>query len=83
MKYRIRIRFLAQIALTIAAGVSLLLTLVRRDWIEVMLRVSPDEHDGSLEFVVSGLLLTATVALAASARAEWRRHAGVARVVPR
>jgi hypothetical protein len=82
MKHRVRIRFLAQIALAIAAGASFVLTLVWRDWIEVMLRISPDEHDGSLEFVVSSVLLTATVALAVSARAEWRRHAGLASGVP-
>ena len=78
MKHRVRIRFLAQIALAIAAGSSFLLTLVWRDWIEAMFRFSPDEHDGSLELVVSSLLLAAAVALAASARAEWRRHTGVA-----
>jgi len=83
MNHGIRIRFFAQIALAILAGTSFLLTLVWRDWIEAMLRFSPDEHNGSLELVVSSLLLTATVALTAAARAEWRRHASLASGVRR
>ncbi len=67
-----RIRFLGQIALAILAGTSFLLTLAWRDWIEALFRFGPDEHDGSLELVVSSVLLAATVALTASARAEWR-----------
>ena len=83
MNHDVRIRFFAQIALAILAGTSFVLTLVWRDWIEAMLWFSPDEHDGSLELVVSSLLLTATIALTASARAEWRRHAGLASGVSR
>ena len=44
-----RNRFWFESALTLASGFFLALTLVWRDWIEAVLHVDPDRHNGSLE----------------------------------
>ncbi len=67
---------------TVAAGITgalFVLTLITRDWIEAIFGVDPDQHNGSLEWLLVALLLAATLALSASARAEWRkaRAAGI------
>jgi hypothetical protein len=54
-----------------------LLTLVRRDWIEVLFGVDPDRHSGSLEWLVVSGLLAVTVVLFSLAAIEWRRAAVV------
>jgi hypothetical protein len=54
-----------------------LLTIVRRDWIEVLFGVDPDRHSGSLEWWMISSLLAVTVVLFSLAAFEWRRAAVV------
>jgi hypothetical protein len=50
-----------------------LLTIVRRDWIEVMFGVDPDRHSGSFEWLVISSVLALTVVSFSLAALEWRR----------
>jgi hypothetical protein len=51
------------------------LTLFRRDWIEAIFRVDPDQHTGALEWLIVAALLVATAMFGSLARSEWRRNA--------
>lgn len=58
------------------AGVSaflFLLTLIWRDWLERAFGFDPDNHNGSLEWLIVAALLVAAVSLGVFARSEWRR----------
>jgi hypothetical protein len=70
---QIRGRFWVEAALTALAGFLFVLTLVWRDWIEAVFGADPDQHSGSLEWAVVGVLFVAAMAAAAFARFEWRR----------
>jgi hypothetical protein len=48
-------------------------TLVWRDWMEMLTGVDPDGHSGSVEWLVVAALTSATVGLSLLARREWRR----------
>lgn len=73
MRERIRSRFFVEIALaTLTAGL-FVLTLINREWIELLFGVDPDGGDGSLEIAIVGVLLVATIVFAWLARGEWRR----------
>jgi hypothetical protein len=49
------------------------ITLVWRDWIELVFGVDPDKSYGSLEWLIVGALLVVTLALFTLAGFEWRR----------
>ena len=49
------------------------LTLISRNWIEIVFGIEPDEGNGSLEWLIVALLLVVSVALIALARRDWRR----------
>jgi len=73
MNGKLRVRFWLELAFgSLTASLSVL-TLVWRDWIELLFKVEPDRGDGSLEWAIVGALLLATVVLAWLARVEWRR----------
>jgi hypothetical protein len=71
----VRIRFWIEAALASLAAGLLVLTLILREWIELLFGVDPDGGDGSLERAVVAVLLVATVVFAWLARVEWRRAA--------
>jgi hypothetical protein len=62
-----------EVALALAAGVAAILTLLSKDWIELVFGVDPDHHSGSLEWLVASPLLAAAIGLSLAARREWRR----------
>jgi len=66
-------RFWIEVALALVTAGLFVLTLVSREWIELLLGVSPDGGDGSLEWAIVGVLLVATLTFTLLARAEWRR----------
>ena len=68
---RLRLYFEALVASV--AGLLCVLTLIWRDWIEVMFGWDPDHHSGSLEWTVVVGLALASVFFAAMARTDWRR----------
>lgn len=68
--------------LAVISGISAILTLLWKDWIEILFRVDPDGGNGSTETLVVLVSLGATVTLSVLARREWRRAAR-ARVLDR
>lgn len=68
----IRRRFWLESTLTAVTGVLTVLTLLWPQWLEA-LGFDPDGGDGSAEWLIVGVLLVATLALAVTARWEWRR----------
>jgi hypothetical protein len=73
MSKKVRTRFWVEIALTLLTSGLFVLTLVEREWIELVFGVEPDHGDGSLEWAIVVVLLVATILFAWLARAEWRR----------
>jgi hypothetical protein len=71
---RLRRRFWVELALAIACGVFLLLTLLWKDWIEIVFGVDPDNHSGSLEWLIVAVSAAATLLAGGLARSEWRRQ---------
>ena len=68
-----RRQFWAETVLAVATAVFALLTAVWKDWIEIVFRVDPDRHSGSLEWAIVAAFALASVAFAVAARIEWRR----------
>lgn len=73
MKNGLRGRFWLEAGLGLITAVSFLVTLVQRDWIEALFGIDPDQHNGSLEWLIVGGLLALTVMFVSLATYEWRR----------
>ena len=73
MKNALRRRFWLETAMAIVTGIVFVITLVRNDWIEIVFRVDPDNNNGTLEWLIVGVLLVVTITLFILARYEWRR----------
>jgi hypothetical protein len=71
---RVDTRFGIGAALTALSAVLLVVTLFWPDWIEALFGVEPDGGDGSVEWLIVGILVMLTVFFAARTRAEWRRR---------
>ena len=54
-----------------------LLTLVWRDWIELVFGVDPDAGSGLTEWAITAAVTLASVGCGASAFADWRRARAV------
>ena len=68
-------RFWVEAGLGLASLVFALLTLAWKDWIEIVFKVDPDHHSGSLEWVIVAAAVAVTVITFAAARIEWRKAA--------
>ena len=55
------------------SGVLAILTAVWRDWIEGTLGFDPDQHNGSLEWILVAVCCVVAVVCSLLARHEWRR----------
>lgn len=73
MKNALRLRFWLEAGFGTVTTILFLVTLVWRDWIEILFNVDPDEGSGLLEWSIVGALLVATIILFILARYEWRR----------
>ncbi len=73
MARRVRYRFWVELAGTVASLFVTILTLVNKEWIEVMFHVDPDAGSGLLEWALVILTGGLTVLLSLALRAEWRR----------
>jgi len=73
------LRFWLATSAAVTTGILFLVTLLWHDWIEIVFGVEPDSGGGSLEWLIVGVLLIATVVLAVLARNEWYRvHTAIA-----
>jgi hypothetical protein len=60
-------------ALAIGAFALAVVTVIWRDWIEIVFGVDPDKGSGSLEWLIVVVCLTIAVTCGVAARAQWRR----------
>jgi hypothetical protein len=73
MKKQVQIRMWLELILGSITGILFAITLLARDWIEVVFGLDPDGGSGSLEWLIVGGLLAATITLFMLARMEWRK----------
>lgn len=69
----LRLRFVFELAAVLAGCVGLALTVLVRDWIELVFRVDPDHRSGSAEWLIIGVALAVTLVGLVLAHAELRR----------
>ena len=74
MRERLRTRFWIEAGLSLASLVFMLLTLLWREWIELIFRVDPDHGSGSREWTVVLAAAAVAIAFAVVARVEWRKR---------
>ena len=67
-----RIRVRVGTALALLAGLLGTLTIFWREWIEALTGRDPDQHNGSVEWLVVGALGAVAVAVGIVARRHWR-----------
>ena len=68
-----RARFWFEVSAGVLCGILAFLTLIVRDWIEVVFRVDPDAHNGTAEWLIVLLLGAGVVVSTLLAGHEWRR----------
>ena len=68
-----KLRFYLEALLAVLSTGLFILTLISRDWIEVIFHVEPDEGNGSLEWLIVVVLFVVSAALIYLARRDWRR----------
>jgi hypothetical protein len=73
MKKKLRRRFWAEIVLAASSGILSAITVVWPDWIEMITGWDPDQHSGSVEWIIASGLFSAAVTTLAMATLEWRR----------
>ena len=66
-------RFWLSAVLGATSFVLALVTLVTREWIELVFRVDPDGGSGALEWLIVVALIGASIVFGLLARVEWRR----------
>lgn len=68
-----RTRFWIEVTLATLSGIFFLMTVLWRDWIEIIFGIDPDNGDGSAEWKIAIGAAALTVVFAVLARIEWRR----------
>ena len=68
-----RLRFGRDLAIAIAATVLGVVTLISREWIEIVFRFDPDHGSGVLEWSIVLALFAIATAAALAAHLDWRR----------
>jgi hypothetical protein len=69
----LRWRFWLETGVAVVTSILFVITLVQRDWIEIVFGVDPDNRNGTLEWLIVGALLVVTIMLFTLASYEWRR----------
>jgi hypothetical protein len=70
---RVRVQIALEGVGAIAALVLAIVTLISREWIEVVFRVDPDQSSGEIEWAVVFALAACSIGLTLAARQQWRR----------
>jgi len=61
-----------ELAVALCAGIFAILTIFWHDWIEALTGWDPDQHNGSVEWIVVAGLLAIAIAMGIIARRHWR-----------
>ena len=72
VKRSLQRRFIVELGGSLASSAILILTLVWRDWIEIVFRLDPDHHSGAAEWAIVAFAFVATAALGSLAGRDWR-----------
>jgi hypothetical protein len=78
MRRNFRRLFWVEIGLATITGLLALITPIFPDWIEAVSGWDPDQHDGSVEWLITGGLFFVTVVIGAASAIEWRRNPAAA-----
>ncbi len=73
MRNALRLRFWLEAGMATVTSILFVITLVQRDWIEIVFGVDLDNRNGTLEWLIVGVLLVVTITLFTLASYEWRR----------
>jgi tetrahydromethanopterin S-methyltransferase subunit E len=73
MRNALRRRFWFETGMAIVTGILFVITLVQRNWIEILFKVDPDSSSGVVEWLIVGVLFVVTLTLFALANYEWRK----------
>jgi hypothetical protein len=71
---RVRARFWIETTLASASAALGILTIIRRDWIELVLGFDPDRHNGAAEWIVVAVLLAVALVSGRLARVEYAKE---------
>ncbi|MFI5706622.1 hypothetical protein [Kribbella sp. NPDC051620] len=69
----VRTRFWLQSGFSVAALVLAVVTLISREWIELLTGWDPDGGNGAVEWAIVVVLSVAALCFGLAARHEWRR----------
>jgi hypothetical protein len=69
----VRTRFWIEAGLAVISLLLLVVTLISREWIEIVFGVDPDHGSGSLEWLIVAIAALVTAFFSVIARMEWRR----------
>ena len=68
----LRARVWVEMAVALSAGVLGILTIFWHDWIELLTGWDPDQHNGSVEWILVVGLVAVAVTMGLAARRHWR-----------
>jgi len=69
---RSKVRAQLETAVALFAGILGILTIFWHDWIEALTGWDPDQHNGTVEWIVVVGLLVVSAAIGLAARRHWR-----------
>jgi hypothetical protein len=67
------LRFWIALVLGLVSAIFAILTLVWKDWIEIVFGVDPDHHNGSAEWLIVAIAAAIAAGSLILARFDWRR----------
>ena len=73
MKHALRWYFWLEAGVAAVTGILFIITLIWKNWMEIVFNIDPDKGSGALEWLIVGALLVVTITHFTLAGFEWRR----------